>query len=134
MTADIETCLQILQSAAMAIFLEERRKDPLLVTNKVRAYVIAVLAREHRAPLADEVASVLCTTDQTMRRHLHQEGHNFQQIVDDIRLEMAKQLLLNGLNIDDIAYDLGYSAPSGFSRAFKFWIGKSPAHWRRAAA
>lgn len=133
MTADIETCLQILQSAAMAIFLEERRKDPLLVTNKVKAYVIAVLAREHRCPTTEETAYKMNMSDPTLRRHLSMEGSSFQRIIDDIRCELAKKLLLKGMTIDDVADDLGYSASSGFSRAFKFWVGQAPSAWRNAA-
>ena len=133
MTADIETCLQILQSAAMAIFLEERKRDPLRNTNRVRAYVMTVLAKDHRCPLADEVAHKMAMSDPTLRRHLCQEGSSFQRIIDDVRCEFAKGLLLKGLSIDDIADDLGFSASSGFSRAFSQWTGKPPSTWRNAA-
>lgn len=133
MTADIETCLQILQSAAMAIFLEERKRDPLRNTSRVKACVVTVLAKEHRCPLADEVASKMHMSVPTLRRHLYQEGHSFQRIIDEIRCELAKKLLLNGLTVDDVAYDLGFSASTSFSRAFKDWTGNPPSTWRNAA-
>lgn len=133
MNIDIEACLNLMNDCAIAIMAESHKKDPLLVTHKVMAYMTAILANENRCPVVDEVAEKLAMSSPTLRRKLYQEGGSYQQIADDLRLDLAMKLLAKGVNIENVAYDLGFSAPSGFSRAFKQWAGKPPCHWRKQA-
>jgi AraC-like DNA-binding protein len=134
MNADIEACLNLMNECAVVILLDERKRDPLRVTHKVMAYVTAVLVKEHRCPLVDEMADKLNVSAPTLRRHLCAEGHGYQQIIDDLRMEIAKRLLLKGLTVDEVADDLGFSAPPAFSRAFSQWTGFPPSTWRSKAA
>lgn len=47
---------------------------------------------------------------------------------------MAERYLANErLSLTDISYQLGFAAPSAFSRWFRDRIGVSPTEWRRAA-
>lgn len=132
-TPDINACLQLITDLTVTILLEKHRKDPLLNTKKVRAYVSKVLAEQQRTPLADEVAEIMNCSNPTLRRHLFAEGTSYQSILDEVRLELAKKLL-GRLTVEDVAYDLGFSAPSGFSRAFSQWTGTPPSAWRNKAA
>jgi len=51
--------------------------------------------------------------------------------VRSIRLQRAKELLLTtGLNISEIAYEVGFSDPAFFSRAFREKFGQSPTEVR----
>lgn len=83
-------------------------------------------------PQVDEVAYQLGQSGPTLRRHLAKENTSFQELVDKCRMEKASELLRDStLTIDDISYHLGFSAPSGFSRAFKDWVGCAPSIYRQ---
>jgi AraC-like DNA-binding protein len=46
---------------------------------------------------------------------------------------MAKQYIKNPVNrMSDIAFLIGFSEQSAFSRAFKKWTGKSPVAYRNS--
>jgi len=71
----------------------------------------------------------------TLRHRLHDEGQSYAAIKDDIRRDLAVELLLNtSMSIGEIAVQLGYSEPSAFFRAFRKWMGKSPEVFRREEA
>ncbi|ANM06544.1 AraC family transcriptional regulator protein (plasmid) [Rhizobium phaseoli] len=71
----------------------------------------------------------------TLRHRLHDEGQSYAAIKDDIRRDLAVELLLNSTKtIGEIAVLLGYSEPSAFFRAFRKWMGKSPEAFRREEA
>jgi AraC-like DNA-binding protein len=81
---------------------------------------------------AQEVAALLYLHRRTLNRRLHDQGTNFQYILDEIRFEAACQLLDNTqLSLTDIAASLGYSESSAFTRAFRRWCGKAPSRRRR---
>ena len=51
-------------------------------------------------------------------------------ICQQFRLNQARQLLAtNALSINEIAFMLGFSSPSAFSRAFKTWTRDSPSDY-----
>ncbi len=71
----------------------------------------------------------------TLRHRLHDEGQSYAGIKDDIRRDLAVDMLMNTQKtIGEIAVQLGYSEPSAFFRAFKKWMGKSPEAYRRDEA
>jgi AraC-like DNA-binding protein len=48
------------------------------------------------------------------------------------RLQLAAQMLANGaVKVSAVAQDVGYESEAAFSRAFKKFVGVSPAVWRR---
>jgi AraC-like DNA-binding protein len=81
---------------------------------------------------AQEVTALLFLHRRTLNRRLHDQGTNFQQVLDEIRFEAACQLLDNTqLPLTDIAASLGYSESSAFTRAFRRWCGVVPSRRRR---
>jgi AraC-like DNA-binding protein len=67
----------------------------------------------------------------TLRHRLRDEGQSYAAIKDDIRRDLAVQLLLDtSMSTGEIAAQLGYSEPSAFFRAFRKWMGKSPQLFR----
>ncbi len=78
-------------------------------------------------PISIELlARELGTSPRTLRRHLEQAGSSLRAVVDDLRRERADALLAAGAPIKEIAFGLGFSEPSAFSRAYKRWTGKAP--------
>jgi hypothetical protein len=65
---------------------------------------------------------------------LQQYGTTFQNVLDQVRCEVARQLLCySELALDDIAASLGYAGVSPFMRSFRRWTGLSPGRLRRLA-
>lgn len=72
------------------------------------------------------IAGRLGISARTLRRHLEQEGSTLRALVDEVRRERAEELLAAGTPIKEIAFALGFSEPSAFSRAYKRWTGHAP--------
>ena len=68
----------------------------------------------------------------THRRRLEEEGVSFRDLVADVRLSRAENLLKRGRSISQIAEELDYSDIRAFNRAFKKWKGLTPAAYARA--
>ncbi|WP_371226243.1 AraC family transcriptional regulator [Pseudomonas sp. QE6] len=82
-------------------------------------------------PDLEQVAAQLHMSPQTLRRHLREEGPNFQELKDQLRRDLAIYYLgRDELSIQDIADQLGFSEPSAFHRAFKKWTGLTPGAYR----
>ena len=79
---------------------------------------------------AEHIAEKLFMSRHTLYRKLKAESIQFHDLVDKIREEKAYQYLENrNHNLSEIAFLLGFSELSAFSRAFKRWTGKSPAKY-----
>jgi AraC-like DNA-binding protein len=66
-------------------------------------------------------------SERTLRRQLAAQALSFRDLVDAVRHERALALLVrDSLSLKDIAFLLGFSAPSAFSRAFRRWTGVAP--------
>tara|TARA_R110002074_G_scaffold5503_1_gene27092 strand:- start:445 stop:1470 length:1026 start_codon:yes stop_codon:yes gene_type:complete len=77
---------------------------------------------------AENIASELHMSRPTLYRKLKSEGFSFHEIVDKVRKDKAELLLSkNQHTLSEIAFLLGFSELSSFSRAFKKWTGSSPA-------
>ncbi|NDA68040.1 MAG: AraC family transcriptional regulator, partial [Verrucomicrobia bacterium] len=58
-------------------------------------------------------------------------GINFTDYLSRIRIEKAKNLLLNpNLRISEIAYEVGFQSLTHFNRIFKKLAGQSPTLYR----
>lgn len=80
----------------------------------------------------DDLAQLLAMHRRTLNRRLKAEGTTFQRVLDDVRFEVARDLLANSnIHLDDIAATLGYAAVTPFMRTFRRWSGTTPGHWRR---
>lgn len=106
---------------AKAIELIGDPRDPFI--ERVRSAAAADLA--HALSLTD-VASRLGLSARSLRRHLAKHGHTLRAIVDEVRRERADSLLEAGRSVKEVAFHLGFSEPSAFSRAYKRWTGTAP--------
>jgi AraC-like DNA-binding protein len=80
----------------------------------------------------DAVAGLLEMHRRTLNRRLKEEGTTFQEMLDKVRFEVARQLLGGTkISIDDVAAALGYASVSPFTRTFRRWAGTTPGRWRR---
>ncbi len=82
-------------------------------------------------PTIEEVAGHLSMSARTLQRRLKEEGVTYKQMINDLRLEMAKDYLKQPqLSIKEIAYLLSYAESSTFIRSFKLRTGKTPKTYR----
>lgn len=103
---------------------------PATVTElTVRALSSMVIAMP---PSTDKVATIIGIKPRRLRERLAAEGSSVKELLEDLRCELARQLLETSLPTGEIAATLHYSKPGAFSRAFKAWTGKTPRQWRRA--
>ncbi|WP_296810706.1 AraC family transcriptional regulator [Thiocapsa sp.] len=109
---------------------EATANDPMSFAEQVRG-VLHQMIRGGNAS-ADAIARLFGIRERTLRRRLAHEGKHLQQLVDEERFEIAKQLLHDtNLPVADVAAAVQYADPNAFSRAFRSWAGLSPRHWRQ---
>ena len=78
-----------------------------------------------------EVAELLSTSPRTLRRLLAAQGTSFRALVEDVRYEIARQLLADtSMSTTGIADTLAYGDTSAFTRAFRRWRNMPPGAWR----
>lgn len=78
-----------------------------------------------------DVAARLGMSERTLRRQLAEEGTTFLEIVDAVKIQACKQLVLLGtVPLKQIAEQAGYESVSNFHRAFKNRTGLTPLQWR----
>ena len=78
------------------------------------------------------IAELFGVHERTLRRYLSNEETSLQQLLNQTRFELAKELLANtALPVADIATALRYDDPNVFSRAFRNWANLSPSQWRK---
>jgi len=80
----------------------------------------------------DAVASKLCMSSRTLRRHLTNANTSFRSVLNEVRQALAIDYLCRtDLSVDEISFLLGYSETSNFRHAFKQWTGESPTGYRK---
>jgi len=80
----------------------------------------------------DIVANSMGQSRQSLFRKLRAEGVTFEEVLDALRHKLALRYLNGeGLTVKETAFQLGFSEPASFSRAFKRWTGRSPAEVRQ---
>lgn len=96
--------------------------------NRVRQLLADQL---HAAPGLEGLAAQMKCSARTLRRHLHALGCSYQQLLDELRFEQAKQWLAQDqMPIHRIAEQLGFSETASFRHAFVRWSGVAPSLMR----
>lgn len=156
----IDTMLSYLQSAGASVRELARQanippeqltdKQPDLSPSQVARLWVLALERMRSAPgfsrqvreLIDRklesgraraavIAAELNISRQTLYKRLKQENQTFAALLDEVRREQALVYLSDpSHSLTEVAQRLGFSELSAFSRAFKRWMGQSPARYR----
>ena len=125
-------------NANPALFpLFEHHADALLgqlrqpsLPDRVKREIVRLL--KGAEPTLAAVADALAMGVRTLQLHLREAGLSYQQLLDEVRRELAERhLRAPDLSTTDIAFLLGYSEPSVFVRSFKRWTGQTPGAFRK---
>ena len=86
-------------------------------------------------PRMEDIARSMGFSARSFHRRLSEHGMSFQVLAEETRRELAEGLLRNDqYSLADVAFLTGFSEQSSFTRAFKRWVGHTPASYRRAQA
>jgi AraC-like DNA-binding protein len=114
------------------LVVRQANADPIAVV-RAKAYIHEHLQDD--ITLTD-VAKAACTSTfyicKLFKRHT---GVNFTEYVSRIRIEKAREMLLNpNLRISEIAYDVGFQSLTHFNRVFRKLVGEAPTTYREKLA
>ncbi|MDJ0859811.1 MAG: AraC family transcriptional regulator [Dinoroseobacter sp.] len=84
------------------------------------------------APKMADIARQLGLSVRSFHRRLSDHGVSFQTLTEDTRRELAEGLLRDQTySLAEVAFLTGFSEQSSFTRAFKRWVGLTPANYRK---
>lgn len=111
----------------------QRLREPSSMTERVQRELAQQLKGEE--PSLKSIARSLALSVRSLQAKLSEEGTTYQRVLDGVRQDLAQQHLQSGRHtVADVAYLLGFSEPSAFSRSFKKWTGLAPQLYRQHIA
>ena len=79
----------------------------------------------------DTLAEIMEISRRTLQRRLLAMGETFSQLLERVRFGIARDRLCDPASkVIDVAFELGYSDPTHFTRAFRRWTGSAPRNFR----
>lgn len=109
--------------------LQELGERPDLVSQTARAITETLSTHP---PLLEHIAERMGTTPRTLQNRLAQHGTTFERVLRDTRRRLAERYLREtDLLLTEIAYLLGFSEQSAFTRAARTWFGRPPRQLRK---
>lgn len=100
---------------------------------RVRAVLLEALPAGSSS--IDAVAQRLALSKRTLQRHLADESVGFQEVLSDVRQELARHYLRRtDISAGEISWLLGFQESNSFIRAFRSWTGTTPAAFRQGHA
>ena len=119
-----------LNDQVMIEYLAQLDQDHVI--QKVKAVIIDQLPSGN---VTDKtVARKLYMSPRKLQRQLRSEDTTYATLLNEVRQDLARRYLREqDISLTEIAFLLGFSESSAFSRAFKRWMGVSPSEYRKAA-
>ncbi|WP_369159281.1 AraC family transcriptional regulator ligand-binding domain-containing protein [Candidatus Thiodiazotropha sp. LNASS1] len=94
-------------------------------TTRVRSLLLELLPAGQSS--IEAVSDRLLISKRTLQRRLNQEETNFQQVLNEVREDLATHYLKNSeLTHTQISFLLGFNDPNSFFRAYHGWTGTTP--------
>jgi len=104
--------------------------DEVTLVAQARAAIAQALSEG--APKLPDIARGLGLSARSLHRRLSEHGMSFQRLTGETRRELAEGLLRDTRHsLAEIAFLTGFSEQSAFTRAFKRWVGTTPASYRK---
>jgi AraC-like DNA-binding protein len=103
--------------------------DSATVAKSVRQLLMQLLPSGDASQ--ERIAQRLNRSCSSLQRDLRSEGTSFRDLREETRKMLATEYIRDrDVTLQEIAFLLGFSDQSNFSRAFRRWTGESPKGWR----
>ncbi len=107
----------------------KENNQPVSLTSRVQSTIRTKLPDGY--PSLEQIAAALQLPASVIQRELSQEGLSYKELVETTRQNLALMYIKQRhLSFSEIAFLLGYSELSAFSRAMRRWTGFSPRKYR----
>lgn len=118
-------------AAMLEATLSQRLAAEAATPLSVRLAVWLETRLQEGEPSLAEAAEQYHLSPRSLQRRLQQEQLSFQQVLDNTRRALVERHLRTpGMTVTQLAFLLGFSDTSSFSRAFRKWYGVSPSRYR----
>lgn len=99
----------------------------LSFSGSVKQYIVRCYEEKEHFPTLQIAAKALNLSPPTLHRRLQQEGSSFQEIKDELKKDIAIDLLTKAKKpVYEVAELVGFSDARSLTRAFKKWTGLTP--------
>jgi AraC-like DNA-binding protein len=116
----------ICQQQCQLLQAKLRGSDELV--GAIREIIVSSMGQLPHLP---EVAAKLAMSPRTLRRRLQERDTTYQHILDEVRIELAKEYVATTrMSVDQIAGRIGFTEAATFRRAFKKWTGQNIKEYR----
>ena len=120
---------QHLSMVTNQLVVKQENSEPPIIT-RAKEYILEHQGEE--LSLGQVARAVNTSTFYFCKMFKRVTGLNFTDFVSRVRIEKAKNLLLNpNLRISEIAYEVGFQSLTHFNRMFKRILGQSPTEYRQ---
>ena len=103
------------------------------IRERVRAVLLETLPAGSSS--MEAVAQRLAVSKRSLQRHLADESVGFQEVLNEVRQELALHYLSQtAITPGEISWLLGFQESNSFIRAFRSWTGTTPAAYRQGHA
>ena len=107
----------------------QRLERPMTCAERVREWLAARAPGD--APTMSVAAEQLGMSVRSLRRSLSEQAVCYPKLLEETRVAFAKRLLEDSArSIYQVAFDMGFSDPTAFHRAFRRWTGMTPLQYR----
>ena len=112
--------------------LEQQLQDRNASASFASIVEAAIRAELYAGPThVEAICRRLRISRSSLQRKLREEGYTFQDILDQIRFDLATRYLTKSdFNISEISRLIGFMDPKSFFRAFKKQFGRTPEEYR----
>ena len=124
----LEYALKVLLLSVM------RQNEEAMVGTQMLDCVLEYIKKHYAEKITlDELAELEHISKSYLSRKFKQRtGLSVVSYINQFRIERSKQFLMaSGLDVNEIAYQVGFDSPKYFHRVFKENVGESPAIFRR---
>ncbi|MCX7865827.1 MAG: helix-turn-helix domain-containing protein [Limisphaera sp.] len=110
------------------VLLQQKNAEPPVIT-RAKEYILEHMAED--LSLGRVAKAVNTSTFYFCKMFKKATGINFTDYLSRVRIERAKNLLLNpNLRVSEIAFEVGFQSLTHFNRVFKKILGQSPTQYR----
>ena len=120
-----------LNDQVMIQYLANLDRDNII--NRVTAAIVDMLPS---GGITDnKIAEQLNMSERSLQRRLNEAGTTFRNLLTGVRKDLALSYVLDPeIELVEVAFLLGFSDQSAFSRAFKRWMGNTPSQFRMSGS